>query len=461
MRLHTKAGASRAARGLNQPPYRPDLLRASLFLFIVISISTVHAYVGVLRVLRLGLVLWVVSLAAVVLLPRSVDWTNIGKSWPPKAVLILTVVACLSAPLGLSLGASGSFLLNVYLRVVGLFVMLVIALRTVRDLSFFTWAFVASAATLAILSLTVMQVSATFGGDARLVSSYMYDANDLGLIFLAAIPLAVVLFKAFEGWRRLLAALCLGVITMAVAMTGSRGAFVGFLFVVPALFLAMKDVRVGKRVGVVVALVLALVVGAPDGYWERIATVFEPSEDYNVTSESGRVPIAKRGLGYMVSYPLLGVGIANFSRAEGTISPMARNAMAGEAIRFLAPHNTYIQVGAELGVFALAIWLSLLLLGTVGLRRLRRRLEPKRGSHPKPGPERRFLLLLCTYLPISFLGFATTSFFVSHAYTPVFYVLLAVLSGTLALSGDVIRQDRIARSSGPRKAGRLHRESAI
>lgn len=466
MRTHPKrrsaAPAGRSWPSGSPPPFRPDTLRVSLFLFIVISISTVHAYFGFLRVLRPGLLLWAVALAAVFLIPRGVDWSNIGKSWPPKAVLMLTLIACLSAPMGLSLGQSGNFLLNVYLRVAAFFFMLVIAIRGVRDLSFFVWAFVSSAAILAVLSLTIMEVSTTFGGDARLVASFMYDANDLGLIFLCAIPLGVALFKGFDDWRRPLAAVCLGVTTAAVAMTGSRGAFVGFLFVVPAIFLAMKDVKMGKRAGVVIAFVLALVVGAPAGYWERIQTVFEPSEDYNVTSETGRVAIAKRGLGYMATYPILGVGIANFPRAEGTISPLARNAMSGEAIRFLAPHNTYVQVGAELGVVAMVIWLSLLYLGILGLRPVRKRIAP--GSQSDTAgldPERRFLTLLCTYLPIAFLAFATTSFFVSHAYTPVIYVLLAILSGTIVLSRSLIRRDRAGHVGGTGRGGPLRHTPTI
>lgn len=450
---------SRPARGQGGPaaaaaPFRPDILRTSLFLFIVISISTVHAYVGFLRVLRLGVVLWALSVAAVFLIPRNVDWNNARKSWPPKAVLALVIIACLSAPFGLSLGQSGNFLLNVYFRVVAFFFMLVIAIRGVRDLAFFVWAFVASAAILGVLSLTVMEVADTSGGGARLAALYMYDANDLGLIFLCAIPLGVALFKAFDDWRRPLAGVCLGVMAAAVAITGSRGAFVGFLVVIPAIFVAMKEVNVGKRTGVVIAFVLALAVGAPEGYWERIETVFEPSEDYNVTDEHGRVAIAKRGLGYMASYPVLGVGIANFPRAEGTISTLAQNAMAGEAVRFLAPHNTYIQVGAELGAIAMGIWLSLLFLGTVGLRRVGARLSPNARLGAAMDPERRFLGLMCIYLPITFLAFATTSFFVSHAYTPVFYVLLAILSGTLVLSRSVLRRDRRARQHAKRETGR-------
>jgi len=271
----------------------------------------------------------------------------------------------------------------------------------------------------------------------------------------------VLLFKASEGIRRWLAAGCLAVTCAAVAMTGSRGAFVGFLVVVPAIFFAMKDVSVTRRLGVVGAFVAALVLGAPQGYWERIETVFEPSEDYNVTDDHGRLAIAQRGLGYMMTYPVLGVGVANFSRAEGTISPLARNAMSGEAIRFLAPHNTYVQVGAELGVFAIAIWLSLFYLGIVGLRRLRATLSRRGRAGGEKTAERRFLVLMCTYLPITFLAFATTSFFVSHAYTPVFYVLLALLAGTLTESGALRRRDRATRIAMRGMDGRHRLASAI
>jgi O-antigen ligase len=431
-----REGSRRRARDPAAPlaGLRLDALKVSFALFIVISISSVHAYFGFLRALRPGLVLWLVCVALVVLMPQKVRWANLLASWPSKAVLALAAIACLSAPFGLSLGGSGSYLLDVYLRVVAFFTILVAATNSVAALRFFVWAFVTSGAMVGLLSFTVMEMADVSGGGARLVALHMYDANDLGLIFLTAIPLGLLLVHASQGAGRWLAGAATAVMGAAVAMTGSRGAFVGFLVVVPALFFGLGEVSVLKRAGAVVVLAAALVLGSPEGYWERIETIFTPSADYNVTERHGRLQVAKRGLGYMLERPVLGVGVANFARAEVTISEMARRAAAGEGIPYLAPHNTYVQVGAEMGVVALGLWLSILYTGTVGVWRLRARLRSWSGKYAGEG-DARFLFLMCSYLPISFLGFATTSFFVSHAYTPVFYVLTSFLAGLLTHQG--------------------------
>jgi hypothetical protein len=187
-------------------------------------------------------------------------------------------------------------------------------------------------------------------------------------------------------------------------------------------------------------LVVGLLIGAPEGYWQQMGTIFSAEEDYNVTSEYGRMPIAKRGVSYMFRYPVFGVGIANFPRAEGTISPIAADRLsAGQAVQWIAPHNTYVQVGAELGLLAMIIWLSLLYMGTVGLWRLRLRI-PK--SWEFDSPERRFLRELCLFLPVSFLAFAVTSFFLSHAYTPPVYIFFGYLGAVHILVGRELAKDR-------------------
>jgi putative inorganic carbon (hco3(-)) transporter len=408
------------------PPFSLDVLRVSLFLFIIISISTVQGYVRPLGLLRPGITLWVLALAAVFLVPRGVRWSNIVASFPPKAVGILVVLACLSAPFGLSLGASGNFLLTVYFRIVVLFFILVIAIRSVTDLRLFVWAFVLASGILALLALTVMEVSAGHGG-TRVAASSMYDANDLGMIFLTAIPLALLLFETSGSRARLVLIAALACISGAIAITGSRGAFVGFVFVLPMLFLAMAHVSVSRRIGFVLALVLGLVVGAPEGYWDRISTIINVTDDYNVKDDYGRVEVSKRGVGYMLAYPF-GVGVDNFPRAEFTISPLARAAAPGEPVRMIAPHNTYVQVGAEMGLLALMTWLSMLWAGTVGLWSIRRRAR-RLARHPRAGYDELFVARCTAYVPIAFIGFAVTSYFVSHAYTPVFYVIVAILSG--------------------------------
>jgi hypothetical protein len=206
-----------------------------------------------------------------------------------------------------------------------------------------------------------------------------------------------------------------------------------------------------KRVTILAAVAAGLFFAAPDGYWKQMNTLLNLKEDYNLSVDYGRKGLAIRGFGYMLGRPLFGVGVANFPRAEGTISPIANARLSeGEAVEWLAPHNTYVNVGAEMGVPALVIWLSLLLGGTVGLWRLRRRLP---ASWEYESAERKFLSDACLFLPISFLGFAVSSAFLSHAYSVVPYIIFAYLAGLHLLVRKELRKGAMqaapAVASGP------------
>jgi hypothetical protein len=412
-----------------------DLIRVGLCLFILVTISTVHAYMGPVRLLRPGLVAWLLVLGGVFLLPRLVRWGNIGGAWPPKAIIGLAMLGALSVPMGLSLGQAGSFYLFIYLRVLVFFFLLVIAIRGTKDLLLFIQAFFLSVGVLAALSLTVLQISRSYTG-YRLASDVMYDANDLGMLFVTAIPLGLLVMESTRGWRRWITAVSLVLIPAAMVLTGSRGAMVGLLAISLPLLLSMNHVSVIRRLAVVAVVSGGMVLAAPEGYWDRMATIFSPTEDYNYTDYYGRTEIAKRGVGYMLRFPLAGVGVSNFGRADGTL---VRTLDTGGAVRWIAPHNTYVQVGAEMGVGALGLWLALLGAGSVGLM-LRRRSIPRwwgRGT-----PDQRLLLACHRYLPVAFLGFAVTSYFTSHAYTPPMYILVACLTGVHLFTPRVRAADR-------------------
>ena len=440
--VHTKVQKPAAPK---PPKLSPDMLRTVLFLFIIISISTVQGYVRIIGRLRPGLLLWALAVGIVILLPNKVRWGNVGASWPPTAIAAIAAIAIVGAPFGLSLGASGAFVLSAYGRVLILFFILVIAIRSIEDLYLLVWGSVIASALLALLALTVMKISSGYGG-TRIESNSLYDANDLGMIFMSAVPLCLLLIETAGKKGRVVATLAIGLIGMATAVTGSRGAFIGLMVVLPALFVAMGHLSKTTRGGFSLIIVVALVVGAPKGYWDRIGTIFELGSDYNVTDPYGRVEVAKRGVGYMLGRPLFGVGVDNFPRAEFTISPLVPTARRGGLVRAIAPHNTYVQVGAEMGLVALVLWLSIILTAIVRLRRSSRAIR-RRIAIEGLTFETLFLSKCFVYFPVTFLAFAVTSYFVSHAYTPPFYILSALLSGVLLLHARGMR--RLRNRAGP------------
>ena len=88
---------------------------------------------------------------------------------------------------------------------------------------------------------------------------------------------------------------------------------------------------------------VVLLATASDQYWQQMGTITS-EEDYNHTSETGRLQIWSRGIGYMLQNPLLGLGPANFPAAEGTLSPFAERQQWGIGVRWNAAHNAFLQV---------------------------------------------------------------------------------------------------------------------
>lgn len=424
-----------------------DPLRISVYGQIVVAITAIQAYLGPLNSMRPALLLMLLGVLGLFLNPKKAAWSNAIGSKPAWGVIWIIVIAMGSAVFGLSFGSSATFILDNFSRTLLFYFLLIIAIRNVRDLRLFVWAYVVSVGILVILSLTVLDLEPTREGLGRLEGTGMFDANDLGMVFLIGLPLAIFLNYNTNSLGRLIARAVVVGIPVGLALTGSRGAMVGLVVIAPVLFVTLSRVGIWRRIATIVVIVASLAFAAPEGYWKQMSTILSADEDYNVTEQYGRVELAKRGVGYMLAYPIFGVGISNFTRAEGTISPIAQELLSsGQAVRWIAPHNTYAQIGAELGFIGLAIWLWLLCAGTIGLWRLRRRIP----ASWQLDPDRRFLREFCLFLPAAFLAFAVTSFFLSHGYTSPIYILVAFLGAT-----RVLVERELSRDQRWRKAGRV------
>ncbi len=404
-----------------------DVMRLALLILTIMTVSQVHQHFGFLAPLRPALLLVGLSVMYAVMKPNVLVKGSILQTWPAKVVLGLAVMACLSVPFGLSIGRSARYIIENYSKVLVFGFLLIAAIRGVRDLASIVWGYVFGCAALAWLSLFVFGLTQTYGQSIyRLNDLYSFDANDVGCIMLIGLALTMLMFQASKGRGRLIAAVVLVAIGATIAKTGSRGAFVGMVFVGGYLVVALKTISAAKRIAFVVVVGAALVIAAPPGYWEQMKTLVHPTQDYNWSDINGRRAVAERGLGYMLRHPMTGVGIANFQLAEGTISDKARYRPAGAGIMWAAAHNSYVQIGAELGIPGLALWLVLIFGGTWSMIRLRARLPRHwvRGD-----PEERFLYLMTLYIPVALLGFAVTSFFVSFAYLDPIYIIAALMAG--------------------------------
>jgi len=211
----------------------------------------------------------------------------------------------------------------------------------------------------------------------------------------------------------------LGTLAVGLVWSGSRGGFLALLVTMGFVLVGFTTVpRKWRLAGftIILALVAAM---ASDRYWTAMQTILKPSQDYNETSETGRLQTWERGIGYMAEHPLLGVGADNFWFAEGTISPLAWRQRYGRAVRWGAAHNSFVQVGAELGVPGLLLFVAILVSTFACLRRVVK--YARRTAPGAPGPPR-----LAQALMAALVGFIVGAFFLSLAYAEMLYTLVAL-----------------------------------
>jgi O-antigen ligase len=417
-----------------------DPLRISLFLLMIITISRIHQHIRIIGKLRPALLLAFATAFYALMQPKLIRPENLKDLWIPRVVLGLAVMACISVPFGVSIGGSALFIIQEYSKTVIFAVLLIVAIRSAADLYTFIWAYVISCGILVWMAMFVFGLSRAVGTSVdRLSNLYTFDANDLGLILLIGLALTLWTFQTSGKRGRLASGIILLGIGATLARTGSRGAFLGLMVVGVVLLFALTGIPASRRLAFAGVIVLGLLVAAPAGYWEQMQTIFKPTSDYNWQTREGRKNVAKRGLGYMLDYPLFGVGIDNFWRMECILGDKARTNRRNTALRCTPPHNSFVQAGAELGFPGLILYSSLVFGGIGSMWRLRRRL-PREWA--KGNVEERFLYLGTLYLMLAMIGYAVTSSLLTFAWLDPVYILGAFMVGLHVAVGQRLKPEK-------------------
>jgi O-antigen ligase len=336
---------------------------------------------------------------------------------------------------------------------IGAFLLLA-AIRHVQDLVTLVWAYVLSCGILAYMATFMFTLSRHNSAVTRLSNLYTFDANDIGVVFMVGLPLTLLLFQHSGGLRRWVCGVIIIAIGVALARSGSRGALLGLVGTGAVLLVALKTIPVWKRAAFVGAVGVALVLAAPPGYWEQMKTIVGIKQDYNWSAADGRRQLIMRGLLYMQYYPIAGVGINNFERAEcmSELSSKVRTYVRGTGIRCTPPHNSYVQAGAETG------YGGLILGGIWRMRKLRRKIP---RAWRAGDAEQRFMYDATLYMPVAMVGFAITSFFVSFAWIDILYILAVFMAGLTIAVRKRMHHDAHLAAARPVAAPTLPRPSAV
>jgi putative inorganic carbon (HCO3(-)) transporter len=241
------------------------------------------------------------------------------------------------------------------------------------------------------------------------------DPNDLGLLFVSALPMAFYLSARggfFLGRVFLLSGAAL--LLYGVYLTNSRGALLAVIFIF-AVYLSLK--RGLLTAGVLSAAGTALLLMLPTR-----AQDIDPDEE----SAFGRVDAWYEGLHMFLKHPFFGVGAGNFTDYN-----------------YLTAHNSFVLVLAETGLFGYITWLTFvgfsfwMMIRVLRYKPLASSVviasdQPVKLGLPLKGnvsedwdSERNVGITLL----LSLCGMFEAAFFLSRSYMIVMYLLIAVVVG--------------------------------
>ena len=293
--------------------------------------------------------------------------------------------------------------------VVAAFVLLANAITSTRRVIVVMATFVVCSSVLAIHGIEQAHTGIGWTGvpliqDGRIQYVGIFnDPNDLGLLFVLTLPMAVYL-SSRGGWFGLnrLFWLALGALLLCgIYLTASRGAMLAVALIVGVYLWRSRG------------MVIAFLVGSAGlaGMMMISARLQDLSPDE--ASANGRVDAWYEGFQMFITHPLFGVGAGNFTEYNS-----------------LTAHNSLVLVLAETGFIGFTLWL-----GFIGycfwmtLTVLRHRPElPDTHAAATWDNER----AIATTLLLSLTGCLGAAFFLSRSYMIVLYLLAALVVAAYA-----------------------------
>lgn len=372
-----------------------------------------------------------------------------------KLLVALAIIMLLSVPGSLWQGQSIRFLTEDFVFTFVFMLLVAASIRGTRDVEWFALLNVAGAVLYSVVVLLKQKVTS----DGRLSGLRYYDANDLAMVLVCTLPLAVYFLRnTVKPITRLAALGAFGLILLTIVKTGSRGGFLGLVVAMGYILFHFRAIKRSTRIGAAITGLIVVTAVGSEAYWTRIQSMVRPEEDYNFSENNlaGRMAIWKRGLGYMASRPLFGVGVRCFPQAEGMLSSVGtQRAAQSQGFKWSVAHNSFVEVGAELGLPALIIFVLALVRSIQMMSRLRARASPGGAITPADAA-------LGQALIGSLLGYVVSGFFLSQGYSAYLYTLFGMVIGLSKLHARTLAPApaaptrRSRRSVAPPRLGDAH-----
>jgi O-antigen ligase len=351
-----------------------------------------------------------------------------------RMLALLLTLMILGLPLSLWRGKSFDFIAFDFLPTFLMMFMMGASVRNFKDVEWFAMVNVLGCFMYTGLVNLFMNVGSRSG---RLNNLVYYDANDICVLIVATLPIVIYFARPkATGMQKLVALMCLPTYMICFLKAGSRGGFLGIIGVGLFILFQYRAVPAMNRILAVVVAVTLIMTKGSEKFWENMRSLLNPKDDYNLTEESGRKAIWKRGMGYMWSHPLLGVGARAFPQAEGLLSTggRANTELGAQGFKWSAAHNSFVEVGAETGVIGLCMFTGALLVGIGRMGRIRRGVPRQRRSQMSE-------VALGQALQGALIGYIISGFFISGAYMAFLYMIYGLIIGVARVTTAPEEQD--------------------
>ncbi len=430
-----------AAAIVIKPELATVLVTFLIYTNAVIVAVTFHGVPAIAAVLLPGIL--VIPLAYAVLVDRKPIVVAPALPWIVLLLLVQIAGVVFARDTGNALAELGTFVVEG----IGLYLLITNVLRTEQDLRRVIWALLVAGILVGGLS-AYQEITRTYrndyGGFARTDSEFatveqtaagdtrtprqagpVGEKNRYAQVMLMLVPLG--LFMARAERRRSLKALALlaaALALVAVVLTFSRGAFVGFGLVMVAM-VALRYVRFSQLALVGAAMVVLLFafpqLGTRLSSLEAIGGFFVEEQGLTSADTSVQSRLAENltAIAVFADHPIIGVGPGQFSSYYREYAVEVGGVIRAEDRQ---AHNLYLGMAADAGVLGLIALLAILGITLFDLRRARSRWITAR-------PE---LADIATGLSLAVVTYMATGLFLHLSYARYFWLVMAI-AGAAAL----------------------------
>jgi putative inorganic carbon (hco3(-)) transporter len=378
---------------------------AALFLFTLILYARPAEFYPSALTASIALLVGVATLGFFVPTQLSLEGTLTARPREVNLLLLFCLTGLLSVPFAINREAAWLEFSSTFIRCIVIFVVIVNVVRTEARLKGLIFLAMAAGIWLSFEAVNDYRLGLMTVEGYRAAgrgTGIFGNTNDMALHLVTILPISVALMIGSKGAvRKLLYGACAAVMIAAIILSYSRGAFVGMLIVF--LFIAWKlgSQRRLEIVFAVLGLAGVLVLLAPDKYGSRLLSIFIPSLDTEGSADARRGELF-RSIYVALRHPLLGIGMGNYQPEM--------------SYKGLVTHNSYTQVGAEMGMTALATYLLFIVTPLRKLGQIARETFDTRSDS-------RFYYLALG-LQASLIAYLISSFFLSVAYVWYVYYLV-------------------------------------